>query len=391
MKVLIVGNQARSTYIFWGTFIKALVSAGHEVVLAVPDGAPLKDVQALHALSAEGLEVLTYPLQRRSVRPWQEWKSFCVLRQLIHDERPDKIFSFTIKSIVYSALALRFAMPKYKKDGRQKIPLKKISFFACITGLGYSFEESSGLRRTLLRHLAHGLYGLALKEAHKIFFQNPEDKIYFLEQGIVSAKAQDSCLVCQGTGVNIRHFTLEDSYPKEPTFLLMARLLESKGLHDFVLAARILKGSYPEARFVIMGAPEVGVGAIALEQVLAWQEEGSIEYWGHHEDVRPHITQASVMVLPSWREGIPCAILEGMSMGRAAVVSDVAGCRQVVQEGENGFLVPPQSPAVLAQALERFILAPQLIRHMGLKGRKRAEKYFDAEQVAAFLVRHMDL
>ncbi len=389
-KVLIIGNQARSMFTFWGTFLRTLASHGHEVLVAVPDGAPLKDVQALHGLSQGGIEVLTYPLHRRSLNPWQEGKSLRVLYDLLKAERPDKVFAFTIKSIIYTAFALRF-LPRYARDGRQKNPLKKVSFYACITGLGYSFEPSQSLRRLLLRLGAKALYTSALRRAQKVFFQNPEDKAYFFEQEIIPAQSQAKCVLCHGTGVNIRHFAFHANYPSRPTFLLMARLLESKGLQDFVLAARVLRGAHPEARFQILGAPEQGPGAVPLEQVQAWHSEGSIEYLGHTQDVRPYIQEASVLVLPSWREGLPCAILEGMSMGRAAVVSDVPGCRQAVQEGDNGFLVPVQSPAALAETLERFIMAPTLIAHMGAKGRQRAEKFFDADRVARFLIKHMGL
>ncbi len=391
MKVLIVGNQARSTYVFWGTLIKAMAGRGHEVVVAVPDGASLKDVQALHTLSEHGIEVLTYPLDRRSLHPLKEWKSLRVLCQLMRDERPDKVFAFTIKSIIYSAFAMRWALPRYIKDGRRKTYLKKSDFFACITGLGYGLEEGGGFGKSLMRWFSAFLYALALGRAKKVFFQNPEDEEYFLKQGIIPRSKQDICVECRGTGVNVRHFALEASYPACPTFLLMARLLESKGIQDFVLAARILKGTYAEARFQILGPAEDGVGAVPVEHVQGWHDEGSIEYLGHCQDVRPHIKEASVMVLPSWREGVPCAILEGMSMGRAAVVSDVPGCRQAVQEGYNGFLVPPKNPVALAEALERFIVAPHLVPHMGAKGRQRAEKYFDAEHVAQFLLQHMKL
>ncbi len=391
MKVLIVGNQARSTYVFWGTLIKAMAGRGHEVVVAVPDGAPLKDVQALHMLSEHGIEVLTYPLERRSLQPLKEWKSLRVLCQLMREEKPDKVFAFTIKSIIYSAFAMRWALPRYIKDGRRKIPVKKSTFFACITGLGYGFEEGADLGKKCMRGFAAFLYALALGRAEKVFFQNPEDKEYFIKKGIVPKTEQGKCFECRGTGVHIRHFAMENTYPEQPTFLLMARLLESKGIQDFVLAARMLKGAHAEARFQILGAEEHGLGAVPLEHVQGWHDEGSIEYLGHCQDVRPHIKKASVMVLPSWREGVPCAILEGMSMGRAAVVSDVPGCRQAVQDGYNGFLVPPQSPAALAEALERFIMAPHLVPHMGAKGRQRAEKYFDAEHVAQFLLQHMKL
>ncbi len=387
MKICIVGNQARSTYLFWGTCIQSILSKGHDVLIMVPEGAPLKDVQALHGLTdpelgdAGGVEVLTYPLQRRGLNFWQEYKSFRALHALLREEKSDIVFATTIKPIIYSSLALNLSFSRRLRP----------TFFACITGLGYMFEESTTPKEKRLRSMVRAFYAYALRGAKKVFFQNVEDKELFIQQGIVPESAREKCVLCRATGVNIRHFALNTTYPEKPTFLLMARLLEAKGLQDFVLAARILKGSYPEARFQILGPPEEGVGSISLEQIQAWHEEGSIEYLGSSEDVRPYIAQASVMVLPSWREGTPCAILEGMSMGRAAVVSDVPGCREVVISGENGFLVPPKSPAALAEGLERFILAPQLIAHMGAKGRKRVEKHFDATQVAHLLLREMGM
>ncbi len=381
MKICLVGNQARATYLFWGTLIQAMLSQGHEVLVIVPQGASLKDIQALHSLGEEGIEVLTYPLERRGLNPWKEARSFLALRKILREEQPDKIFATTIKPIIYGALLMRWTLARHERA----------PFFACITGLGYMFEEGKSFGEKWLRDGVSFLYSLALRSVRKVFFQNEEDKELFITQGIIPYTHKGKCVLCRGAGVNIRHFALHATYPSTPTFLLMARLLEAKGLQDFVLAARILKGSYPHARFQILGPPEKGAGAVPVEQVYAWQEEGSIEYLGQCEDVRPHITQASVMVLPSWREGTPCAILEGMSMGRAAVVSDVPGCREVVLHGENGFLVPPKDPAALAQSLERFLLAPQLIAHMGKKGRKRAEKYFDASHVAHFLLKEMDM
>ncbi len=383
MKVCIFSNQARSTALFWGTLIKIMSSMGYEVLIMVPEGAPLKDVQDLHDLGA-GIEVLTYPLERRGVRIFQEMRTLRVLYQLLRDEQPQKLFITTIKPIIYGGLLLRFILGKGKKGF-------KPAAFACITGLGYVYEEENSAWKKFFRQGISFLFSLALQPMKKIFFQNAEDMDYFVSQGIISYAQKEKCVLTQGTGVNIRQFPFKPSYPSTPTFLLMARLLESKGIHDFVVAARILKGTYPEARFQVLGPEEEGVGAITLEQMQSWHEEGSIEYLGMASDVRPHIEAASVMVLPSWREGTPCAILEGMSMGRAAVVSDVPGCRQVVQEGSNGFLVPVKDPLALAQGLERFLLAPHLIPYMGAKGRKKAEKYFNAEHVAHSLMQHMDI
>ncbi len=347
--------------------------------MLVPAGAAIKDVQCLHALG-EGVEVLTYPLQRRSVNPWHEWRSLYALWQVLREEQADIIFASTIKPILYAALVHRFGFAKEQSP----------QVYACFTGLGYVFEEAKSLPKKLLRLGVSVLLSFALHSVRKVFFQNKDDRDFFLQQGIIAPSRKDKCRLCRGCGVNVRHFALHTSYPERLTFLLMGRLLEAKGIHDFVTAARILRGSYPEVRFQLLGPPETGQGSIAMEQIQAWHEEGSIEYLGQAEDVRPYIANASVLVLPSWREGTPTAILEGMSMGRAAVVSHAPGCREAVKEGENGFLVPPKDPLALVAALERFILAPQLIPHMGAKGRKRAEVLFDAELVAHALLQEMD-
>ena len=174
-----------------------------------------------------------------------------------------------------------------------------------------------------------------------------------------------------------------------PVFLLVARLLEAKGIEEYARAAHELKARHPEARFLLLGPEAQGLGSISLEQIRQWQEQGGIEYLGETRDVRPYISAAHVMVLPSWREGTPTSIMEGMSMGRAAVVTDAPGCREVVREGYNGYLVPLRDPKALAAALESFIQRPDLMRSMGAAGRQMALNDFDAEKVAAHILEDM--
>jgi len=204
-------------------------------------------------------------------------------------------------------------------------------------------------------------------------------------------------LTARGTGVDTQRFALSPlpDYSAEghldgaPVFLLVARLLEAKGLPEYAEAARLLKARYPAARFQVLGPPEKGLGSVSMEQVNAWQQQGCIEYLGETRDVRPYVAAAHVLVLPSWREGTPTSIMEGMSMGRPAVVTDAPGCREVVRNGVNGYLVPVRDPQALASAMEAFITSPEDIARMGQAGRELALSEFDAEKVAARILEDM--
>jgi glycosyltransferase involved in cell wall biosynthesis len=233
------------------------------------------------------------------------------------------------------------------------------------------------------------LYRLALLGAAAVFFQNREDREVFAKAGIV--RPAHRVELTRGTGVDVAHFAPAPLPPGPPVFLLVGRLLEAKGLYEYAQAARMLKKRHPGVRFQLLGPPEQGLGSVPLESVRDWEREGIIEYLGQTGDVRPYLAAACVLVLPSWREGTPCSVMEGMSMGRPAVVTDVAGCREVVVGGVNGHLAPPRDPKALAEAMERFILHPEDIASMGSASRRIAVEEFDARKVAAHIMSVMGL
>ncbi len=366
MKVCIIGNDARTIRVWWAPLLGVLREAGHEVLCCVPQ----RDVE-LEALCDA---VRVYPLLRRGVCPWHEWSSFSTLRRLLREEEPDVIFASTVKPVIYGGLVRRFF-------------LQRTRFYACITGLGACFERGGALEYVVSR-----LYAGALAEAEKVFFQNRDDRDFFAQRGMFRGKA----VLCRGTGVNTLEFAYvpyAECHRECPTFLLVGRLLASKGIEEFVEAARLVRRKYPQARFQLLGAPECG--GIDMNTVRGWHASGDVEYLGHVMDVRPMLHDASVIVLPSWREGTPCAILEAMSVGRAAVVTDVPGCREVVQDGVNGFVVPfkgkERRTQILADTLERFIVDDTLAPRMGAQGRIIAKNTFDAHKVARMLAGHMHL
>lgn len=388
MKVLILGNQGRSTANFWTVLARRILLDGHDVVFAVPPGDPQADVAlrgVRHARKVTGApRVVHYPLERKGLNPFQDARSLAALARLMRTERPDYLFATTIKGVIYGCLAARVA----------RVP----HVYATISGRGYAFETDSLLKRCINK-LSIFLYTRALAKVDGVFFQNQDDVALFRQCGILAPGAR--VLMARGTGVDVRHFAprplppvpADDAAPgdKRIVFLLVARLLEAKGLVDYAEAARRLRERYPAAVFRLLGPAESGLGGVPAETIARWQEQGLIDYLGETRDVRPYVAEAHVLVLPSWGEGTPTAIMEGMSMGRPAVVTDAPGCREVVRNGDNGLLCRVRDPNSLAGALEYFLERPSEIARMGAAGRRLALEEFDGDLVASGIVRDMGL
>ena len=374
MKIIILSNQARSMSNFWSVLIRRMRAAGHTVVCAAPPG----DAAAEASLRALGAEIVTYPLDRKGLNPLRDAESFFALLRLFRAQRPDLLFATTIKPVIYGCLAARAAGVPH--------------VYATITGLGYAFEADSFFKKCVNR-LGVLLYRLALSHVSGVFFQNQDDIRVFREQGILSPGAR--VLTARGTGVDTARFAPAPFPPLPPEgpviFLLVGRLLEAKGLAEYAESGRLLRARGADCRLQLLGPPETGLGGVAMEQIHRWESEGLLEYLGETRDVRPYIAGCHVLVLPSWREGTPTAVMESMSMGRPAIVTDVPGCREVVRDGVNGWLTPPRDPGALARAMERFVREPADIARMGAAGRELALAEFDAETVAGRILRDMDV
>ncbi|MDO5484046.1 MAG: glycosyltransferase family 4 protein [Desulfovibrionaceae bacterium] len=372
MKIVVLGNQARTVSIFWSMLMRRMRAGGHEVVCCVPPG----DSDSDAALRGLGVRLIHYPLDRKGLNPLRDAATLRALNRIFRAEKPDLLFASTIKPVIYGCLAARL----------QKIP----HIYATITGLGYAFEADSPFKKCVNMFCAF-LYHIALAGAEGVFFQNQDDIAVFRQNGILKKNART--LMARGTGVDTGHFSpapLPALPPAGPViFLLVGRLLEAKGLAEYAAAAREVKKRHPQARFQLLGPPEQGLGSVSLERVHQWEKECGLEYLGETRDVRPFVAAAHVLVLPSWREGTPTAVMEAMSMGRPALVTDAPGCREVVQEGINGRMVPVRDAQALARAMEEFIRKPDDIVRMGKAGRELAVRLFDAQVVAAGILRDM--
>lgn len=373
-RVVIMGSQARAMASFWQVLIKSLLTRGHEVLCLNPETKDPADQEAAHTLEGLGAKTLFFPMQRKGMNPLADLASLATLYRIFREHKPDVFFGYAIKPVIYGTLAAALA----------RVPER----FAMITGLGYAFEADSP-RKEFLNKVATRLYRLALGRSHGVFFQNKDDLKVFKDSGILHVDTPVH--MTRGTGVDIEKFTFSPPPDAPPVFLLVGRLIEAKGLREYAAAARILKTRHPEARFQILGPPDTSPAGVPLDEVRTWEMEGYIEYLGATSDVRPFVHDASVMVLPSWREGAPVSILEGLAMGRPAVVTDVPGCREVVVEGENGFLTPLRDAEALSVAMEKFVLDPKLTARIGKAGRAFVEDKFDARKVSLGLMLTMGL
>lgn len=368
----IIGNQAFALLNFRTPLIREIISRGHSVYALAPDF----DDDTSSQVEALGAVPVPISLSRIGLNPLRDSLDAFALRRVLAELNLDIILSFAIKPVIYGSLAARLA----------GVPDR----YALIAGLGYAFGDDA--RRTpksaAVHYAARGLYQIALSQTKKIFMQNPDDADDFVRLGIIPRK---KIIAVNGTGVDLEGWRVLPSVIHPPTFVLAARLLTEKGIHDYVKAARLVKANTPQARFILLGGLDSNPNGIARGQVDQWVSEGIIE-WQGHVPVRPWLAQSSVFVLPSYyREGIPRSIQEAMASGRPIITTDAPGCRETVIDGLNGFLVPARDPAAVASAMNRFIAEPELISQMGTESRKLAEERYDVRKVNAVMIDAMGL
>ena len=375
MKILLIASMAESLVNFRGPLIAALQSKGMGVHVAAPD---LPAHSLLRGqLQGMGVTVHQVPMLRTGTNPVADLRTAWALWRLMRQIAPAMVLAYTIKPVVYGILAAWLA----------GVPNR----FALITGLGYAFQ--GGLQRSRLQALVQRLYGLALARAQRVFFQNPDDLALFQERGIL--RSHTPVCVVNGSGVDVASFAVQPlpdgAAQGAVRFLFIGRLLGDKGVREYAEAARSLQRSHLNVRCALVGWIDSNPNAITQSELDDWVADGSIEFLGRLDDVRPAIAACSVYVLPSYREGTPRTVLEAMAMGRAIVTADAPGCRETVVHGENGFLVPVRDAEALAEAMRRFIEAPELQQRMGARSRQMVEDKYDVHKVNAVMLAGMGL
>ncbi len=362
-KVLLVANTSWFLYRFELELATALQTRGWSVTLVAP-----RDAYS-ERLRSRGFRLLEFPLRRRSLLPWTELASLFHLVRIFRRERPRWVHGFTLKCVLYGSLAARLA--------------GGIPTVGSITGLGSLYASRTlaarGLRRILEIALARGT------RRSELIFLNPGDRDHFLDSGLVD---HDRAHLILGSGVDTSRFDLpaetRESEP-HPLVVLPARLLWSKGVADFVAAATRLRRAGIHARWALVGDRDPGNPDAVPQE---WLEEGirdsGVEWWGFTEDMIGVYRRAAIVCLPTtYREGVPTVLLEAAACRRPVVATEMPGCREAVEPGRTGFLVPPGNSAALAEALESLLTDPDLRRALGEAGRRKVEQELSVEEVVA--------
>ncbi|MCL4562643.1 MAG: glycosyltransferase family 4 protein [Chloroflexi bacterium] len=357
-KILLVANTDWYLVHFRSALAKFLVSEGFDVVMVSPAG------PFVESLGETGPRWVRWEVGRRTMAPWTEIAAVIRLAQIYRHEQPDLVHHFTVKPVIYGSLAARLA----------GVP----DLVNSITGLGYLFLQDNRLIR-MLRSLVSLLYRYALQYHHgQVIFENQFDSHAFQQLKLVRP---DQCHLIEGAGVdsNIYHPAPEPA--GTPRVILPGRMLWDKGVGLFVEAARLLQPRLA-ARFELVGNLDPGnPAAIKEETIRQWEKEGLLAWCGFQEDMAQVYQQSHIVVLPSSGEGLPTALIEAAACGKPIVTTDVPGCRDVVADGVNGILVPPQDPAALTAAIERLVVDAQLRQSMGARGREIVMTRFTNEIV----------
>ncbi|WP_457564531.1 glycosyltransferase family 4 protein, partial [Caminibacter sp.] len=349
-KIAITLNTSWNIYNFRLGLLKALQKEGYEIVCVAPRDEYSKKLEEL------GFEYREIKINNKGTNPVEELKLIFDFYRLYKDIKPDVLLHYTIKPNIYGSIAA----------GMLKIPV-----ISNISGLGTVF-----LNNSLSSKIARKLYKIGLKFPKKVFFQNPHDRELFIKNRLVNPKKTD---LLPGSGIDTEKFKPSKIRKNDGKvkFLMVARLVGDKGVNEYIKAAEKLKQDNVE--FALLGAFYPGnPTALSKEEIQKWHNEGVINYLGVSDDVKSIMEEYDVIVLPSYREGLSRVLLEAASLAKPIVTTNVPGCKDVVDDGVNGFLCEVKNASSLAEAMKKMIDLPYERRiEMGKKGREKILREFD--------------
>ena len=292
-------------------------------------------------------------------------KTFIEIVKIFRKVNPTLVHLVTIKPVILGGIAARFT--------------KIHGVIAAVSGLGSAFLDN-GIFGKIKRFFIKRLYRISLGNLNiQVICQNQND-IEDVQK--ISKLPLSNFSLIEGSGVSLTKFTFSEDDCEVPNVIMASRLLRDKGVMEFAGAARLLKESNTNVKMILVGEPDPdNPSSITKSQVISWEREGILEYWGHKEDMEIVLQQSSIVVLPSYREGFPKILIEAAACGRAVITTDVPGCRDAIYNGITGILVPERNAKALANSIKELAIDPILYKEMGKRGRKMAERRFDVNNV----------
>ncbi len=348
MKYLLIATRSKEIMNFRKTFIEYLVDNGHSVSVIAFDGERKQDIESLNA------KVFVIEQNNRGLNPFSILSFKKRVKNIVKAEKPDVVLTYQLKP---NALTVNIS----KKAGAKKV-------FCMVEGLGDVYIKK-GLKWKLIRAVVNRLYKSSFNKAEKVFFLNNDDKAELLKRKLVK---EDKCVVINGIGVDLKHFE-QKPLKNDNVVLMVARMLKSKGVYEYLECARKVKKVYPSATFNYLGAE----GDISVKDIQKYIDDGTIHYLGVVKDVRPYLEECSMLILPTYREGLPMSIMEAESVGRAIITTNSVGAKETVEDGYNGFLIQSKNVSELTEKVLYLLENKEQLEIMGKNSRIFAEKNFD--------------
>lgn len=358
-KVLFLVNHDIVIYNFRLELVERLLNDGYEVHISSPYGERIDDLKALGAIFHE------INMDRHGMNPLNEVKILAAYRKLISEVEPNIVLGYTIKPNIYGAMAAA------EKD---------IPFVANITGLGTAVENPG-----LSQKITVALYHIAFRKVQKIFFQNIENQQFFMDHKI----AVDKHGLLPGSGVNLSRFTVKE-YPKDDVvrFAFISRIMKEKGIDQYLEAAKVIKERHPETEFHICGFCETEYE----EKLTEYNDNGTVIYHGMIRDVAKFLENIHCVIHPTYYpEGLSNVLLEASASGRPIITTDRSGCREVVEDGINGYMIPQKNSVKLIEAIEKLLkLSNEEKKVMGLAARAKVEREFDRQIIVEAYMKEIE-
>lgn len=358
-KVLILVNHDVVIYNFRKELVERLLEEGYEVYISSPYGERIDDLVNM------GCKYVEANISRHGTNIVEDLKLTKYYFKTIKKIKPDVVLTYTIKPNIYGGIACRFL---------------KVPYIANITGLGTAVENPG-----LMQKLTVMLYRVAFKKISCIFFQNTENMNFFAEKNLYNDKHK----LLPGSGVNLNQFTVLD-YPSEETieFVFISRIMKEKGIDQYIEAAEYLRNKYPNTRFHICGFCEEDYE----EKLKELQSKGIVEYHGMQRDIRKVLARTHCTIHPSYYpEGMSNVLLESAACGRPLITTNRSGCREVVDNEVNGYIIEEKNTKDIIEKIEKFLnLKYQEKITMGLNGRRKIQGEFDRNIVIDAYIRELE-
>ena len=349
-KILILVNHDVVIYNFRKELVERLLAEDHEVIICSPYGERIDELISL------GCKYVEASIERHGVNPLQEIRLLKYYKNLMHDLRPDVVLTYTIKPNIYGGMSAK----KYN-----------VPYIANITGLGTAVEKKGVMQR-----ISVFLYKIAFSKIQTVFFQNKENRQFFIDNKIVVGKHK----LLPGSGVNLEHFQVLD-YPSDVRieFVFISRIMKEKGIEQYIDAAKYITNKYPNTKFHVCGFCEDKYE----ERLSKLEKDGILTYHGMLRDVREILKITHCTVHPTYYpEGLSNVLLESSACGRPIITTDRSGCREVVDIGINGYIVQQKDSGELIEKIEEFIKLSLINKkNMGLAGRRKVENEFNRQFV----------